>query len=253
MPIDSRFDAAEDSSPFLVTSPREILSLLRSLEKERALLQMHIPGRPVSVITTILELDERRNLIVVDNSREDTINQSMIAAEEVSFETALHKIRILFSTPKVTAGRHGQQSALMFDIPTELTRLQRRDYYRVDVPLSNPTLCSFPLPGNVDTPRISLTLEDLSCGGMLVIDNDQVLDCTIGTLYTDCRLQLPDNEILTVTAQVRRNLDETLSNDRKTHRVGFAFVDLPNTSLIALQRHIGKIERKLTARNKGFD
>jgi c-di-GMP-binding flagellar brake protein YcgR len=243
----------DDDDPYLVTSRLEIRSLLRAIELKRALLRMHVRGRSMAIITTILEIDDKNNDLIVDNSAEEEFNRRITSAEEISFETSLDKVRIHFSAPNVTPCLHDNRPALRLPIPDSLTRIQRREAYRVDVPVTKPARCTIPVKDEKGTRNVTFTVQDISAGGIAVIDNSHLLDETAGALYKACRLLLP--EIGTVISDMRvvRALDEELPNGKKQRQVGYKFVQLPNPMQIMVQHYIGMLERNLNAKKRGFE
>lgn len=243
----------DEDDPYLVTSRLEIRSLLRAIEQKRALLRMHVRGRTMAIITTILEIDDQNNDLIVDNSAEEEFNRRITTAEEVSFETNLDKVRIHFSSPKVTPCLQDDRPALRVPIPDSLTRIQRREFYRVDVPVTKPARCTMPIKDEKGSRNITFTVKDISAGGIAVVDNNHLLDETAGTLYKGCRLLLP--EIGTVISDMRvvRAQDEELSNGKERRQVGCKFVQLPNSMQIMVQHYIGMLERNLNAKRRGFE
>ena len=176
----------------------------------------------------------------------------MVAATGISFETSLDKIRILFASALVEECNHGGTPALKIAVPETLIRLQRREYYRMTTPVSNPVRVTIPLPpalGGADTP---FPLADISCGGIAILDNKLILGETIGRDYPGCRIDLPDVGIVTTTLQIRNSLDMTLLNNKLNRRLGCQFVDLPRSMLAHVQRYITRLERERNARMAGL-
>lgn len=241
---------------YSVAAPLEIMALLRSMQEQGTLIRMHVHGRPVAIITTILEINTADQTVIIDNAIETSTNQRIIDADTVMFEALLDKIRIRFSTTKVSACVQNNLPALCIAIPATVIRMQRRDFFRVGTPIINPAKCTIQLSSvscgaNIQT--ATLVLEDISSGGLLLIDDDGLLDNTAGTTYHRCNLDLPETGSVTVSIQVVHCLDATLPNEKSTRRIGCAFTDLPSAPLNTIQRYIGRLERKLNAKRQGFE
>src|SRR5690606_19243646 len=179
-----------------------------------ALLRMHIEGQTAAIVTTILDVDTDNNTFIVDNSAEDDFNQRAIKAHKVLFETLLDKVQVLFSVTGITACTHDSRPALCASVPAGITRIQRREYYRVDIPVTNRAMCIFSIPENKDAMRVELELKDISAGGISVLDNNQVLDNTLNTIFKACRLDLPEAGTVVTDLQVVRSQDDTLAKGK---------------------------------------
>jgi c-di-GMP-binding flagellar brake protein YcgR len=168
----------------------------------------------------------------------------------VLFETNLDKVRIQFSVQQITACLQDGRPALRAPFPESIRRVQRREYYRVEVPVTEPAWCTIPMPqGKI----VKLEIKDISAGGISVLDNSHLLDTSEDMLYKDCRLELPETGTVVADLQIKRSLHETLSNDKKIHMLGCRFHDLSNPMNFMVQQYIGKLERKLNAKRRGFE
>ncbi len=240
----------DEDDQFLLTSRLEIQSLLRSIEEKKALLRMHVADRTVAIITTILEVDPAGSTFIVDDSADEGFNRRISDAEKVLFETNLDKVRIQFSVQKITACLQDGRPALRAPFPESIRRVQRREYYRVEVPVTEPAWCTIPMP---EGKSIKLEIKDISAGGISVLDKSHLLDTSEEMLYKDCRLELPDAGTVVANLQIKRSRQETLSNDKKVHMLGCRFHDLSNPMHFTVQQYIGKLERKLNAKRRGFE
>lgn len=243
----------DENDPFLVTSKLEIQAILRSIEEKRAMLRMHVQGSTVAIITTILEIDPASRTLFVDNSTDEDFNRRIASANKVSFETNLDKVSIQFFVPQVTPCIQDNLPALQLAFPESVRRVQRREYYRVDVPVTEPASCTLTLPGNPAMKKIDLDIKNISAGGISVFDNAHALDNSLGTIYRDCRLELPEAGTVVTSLRIMRSQDEQLNNGKETRLLGFQFFELPNPMNFIIQQYIGKLERKLNAKRRGFD
>jgi c-di-GMP-binding flagellar brake protein YcgR len=95
-------------------------------------------------------------------------------------------------------------------------------------------------------------LADISCGGIAVLDNKQILGNNAGDTFAGCRLDLPEIGPVMTSLQIRNSLDMTLLNNKTNRRLGCAFVDISRGNLAAVQRYITKLERERNARMAGL-
>jgi c-di-GMP-binding flagellar brake protein YcgR len=203
-------------------------------------------------VTSILEVDPDTNTVILDRpvSREQI--ERIVAAGAVRCETSLDKIRILFGADGLREISYDGGTAIRANIPASLIRLQRREYYRMATPVSNPVRVTIPLPAELGGTLETFPLADISCGGIAILDNKQILGTTIGTTFAGCRLDLPEIGPVMTSLQIRNSLDLTLLNNKTSRRVGCEFIDLSRGSLAAVQRYITKLERERNARLAGL-
>lgn len=143
--------------------------------------------------------------------------------------------------------------ALRALFPDSINRIQRREYYRVEIPVSNRAICTIPTPENKETKQVSLEIKDISVGGISVLDNNRALDNTLHTLFRACKLDLPEAGTVVTDLQIVRSQDETLANGKPSRSLGLAFINLSNPMNFIIQQYIGKLERKLNAKRRGFE
>ncbi|HZW14162.1 MAG TPA: flagellar brake protein [Noviherbaspirillum sp.] len=253
MSFNSKF-GTEDVSPYLVHSRREIISLLRAMEERGQLVSMHAGGGGDTVVTSVLTVDEASDMVVIDKAPSNLVNQRILDSDNVSFETVLDNIRIMFFADQVGECLFENLPALYISIPKSLVRLQRREHYRVSTPVASPVRCTITVPpddNGAGGTTVVVTLKDISCGGIAIVDEKKILDNTIGRVYKNCKIDLPGG-MLDVTLQVRNSVDLTLTTGKSLRKLGCMFVDLPNPMLAAVQRYITKLERERNAKATGM-
>jgi c-di-GMP-binding flagellar brake protein YcgR len=235
-----------------VHSPREIVSLLRQIGEKKQLIRMKIKGEADVCVTSILEVDGDDGIFVLDRSINPEQNGRIVQAKSVLCETYLDKIRILFSVSGVQETDYRGSGALVADIPATLIRLQRREFYRMPTPVTNPVPVLVPMPLDLGGGNATFPLADISCGGIALLDNKMMLNSTIGQTFTNCRIELPDSGFVTTSLQVRNALDVTMLNNKTSRRIGCMFVDISRANMAAVQRYITKLERERNARLAGL-
>ena len=246
------YQELENWHDYEVDSRREIVALLRQSGEKHQLVRMLVKGEADVCITAILDVDPDTNSIVLDRSVERLQNERILAAGLVHCETSVDKIRILFTAENLRPTLHQGKDALRADIPPSLVRLQRREYYRMETPVSNPVRAVIPLPPALGAGSGVFPLHDISCGGVAILDNKLQLGAAIGTTIPNCRIELPEIGPVTVSLQVRNVLDFTLLNNKTNRRFGMQFVDLSRGGMAGVQRFITKLERERNARLAGL-
>lgn len=242
----------ENWHDFEVESRREIYTLLRGIGEKNQLIRMLIQGESDVCVTSILEVDETANAVYLDCSIDQEQNKRVLAARHLSFETSLDKVRILFAAEQIEAATFEGSPAFKIAIPATLIRLQRREFYRISTPVTNPVRVQIPLPADLGGPT-SFPLADISCGGIAILDNKMILGNAIGKDYEGCRIDLPEIGQVSTSLQVRNSLDLTLLNNKTNRRLGCEFVGISRGNLAAIQRFITRLERERNARIAGLN
>lgn len=253
MALDSDFGVM-DFSPYQIYSRREIIALLRSLQERNQLVSLLINGGAEAVVTSILDVDEVQNTLIVDSAPSNLLNERITMSDNISFETFLDSIRILFFANHMERCIYDNLPALRMTLPAYLIRLQRREFYRVATPVANPVRCVVPV-ADQDNPHaspVSTYLQNISAGGVALVDEKKLLDNTIGRIFRNCRIDLPGGTPVTTALQVKNSHELTFANGRSIRRVGCQFIDLPSAMLAAVQRYITKLEREQNAKSTGM-
>lgn len=242
----------ENWHDYEVQSRREIVALLRQIGEKKQLIRMKIKGEADVCVTSILEVDPDSGLFILDRSINREQNQRIVHAGQVMCETYLDKIRILFRAGGLQELEFDGAVALAAQIPDSLIRLQRREFYRMPTPVSNPVPAIVPLPIDLGGGNASFPLADISCGGVALLDSKMTLNSTIGQTFTGCRIELPEIGTVTTSLQVRNALDVTMLNNKTSRRIGCMFVDISRANMAAVQRYITRLERERNARLAGL-
>tara|TARA_R110001599_G_scaffold159052_1_gene346179 strand:- start:201427 stop:202185 length:759 start_codon:yes stop_codon:yes gene_type:complete len=251
MTIASDYDQ-DDLSQYRVHSRREVIALLRNMSECNQLLRMVINHGTDTVVTSVLEVDSSNNTVILDCAPTATMNQRVLDSEKISFETVLDNIRILFTAPAATGIQYNGLPAFVIPLPTDVVRLQRREFYRVMTPLTSPVHCIIPIKdANGDVVEVKTTLYNISGGGVSIIDDKKLIDNTQGRRYENCSIDLPGG-VLNITLEIRNLLEITLTNGKSIQRLGCEFVAPSNGALGAVQKYITKLERDQNAKATGL-
>lgn len=243
----------EDLGPYRVHSRREIIALLRSVATHNQLIRLVFSEGQESIVTSLLDIDETAGLLTLDVAATDELNQRIVATTNLSFETVLEHIRILFFAEKIERARFKDLDAFRVKIPDTMIRLQRREYFRVPTPASAPLRCTFPLLTSGEEPiakHVILGSRNISNGGIAIIDDTDQLDDTAGVVYHNCTIDFPGSPV-TVSLEVRNSQTIKLNDGKQGRLIGCRFVDMSNAMLALFQRYILKLEREQNARAGG--
>ncbi|WP_343583073.1 flagellar brake protein [Herbaspirillum sp.] len=246
-------DEIDDDSPYRVHSRREIVSLLNSMLEKNQLLSLLIKGGSESIITSILDIDEDADALIIDAAPSALLNESIVSSNRIGFEALYNSIRITFTVDKASRVEYQNRPALKIGIPASLVRLQRREYFRIATPIAKPLRCTFRVTqpdGNFTT--VVTQLNNISAGGVGITDEKKILPTTIGAIYEDCQLELADNTLVSVRLQIRDCKEFKMATGKTVNRFGCEFTNLSRAVEAAVQRFITKLEREQNAKASGM-
>jgi c-di-GMP-binding flagellar brake protein YcgR len=241
---------------FLLRGSRQIRQLLHELIKSRTLVSVHLLPAGLTFLSTVIALSDDEQWVFLDASQDKTIHRRSLQAERLLCVTQLNKIRIQFRLNRVLERLVGGHPALAAPIPGEVLRLQRRDSFRLQVPLSHELRCVFPSQENDPLPphhharhwkkAAEVPVVDISAGGLSLELSFGKTSHAVGDQIIGCRLKLPDNSII-VDLEVRNNSLHLLNNGKQVLRLGCSFISLPTQAANQIQRFIYQIEREIRA------
>lgn len=238
----------ENQSLYQIHSRREILSLLQGIKDQHQLITMVINGGAEVVVTSILDIDDKKNLVFIDCAPSALINQRVLESDDIEFESTLDKVRISFFASRVTECTQDGQPSLCISVPPVLIRLQRREYFRVNTPAGQQVHCKVPLAEGFHT----VSVVDISGGGIAILDEKRLLETQVGHTYQNCQIDLPENGTINVTLKICNTQDFSLANGKTNRRLGCEFVQMAPGMLTMVQRYIMQLERERNARMHGM-
>jgi c-di-GMP-binding flagellar brake protein YcgR len=228
---------------YTLHSRADILFQLRAIQKRKLLVNLDLLGSRQIIVTSVLMVNESRNTLILDSARGDALNQELMSGKGAEFVAQLDGVSISFATGPVTWCTYEGLPALRIALPTSLVRLQRREHFRVPMPIANPVKCIVPLTADGDPDPITTHLVDIGCGGVALAETSGRLGPETGRILPDCRLLLPESDTIVTSLEVRNSAQIRLPNGVFQTRLGCQFVDLPKDMAAKLQRFVMDIER----------
>lgn len=227
---------------YTLHSRADILFQLRAIQKRKLLVNLDLLNSRQIVVTSVLAVNETRNTLILDSARGDALNQELMSGKGAEFVAQLDGVSISFATGPVTWCTYEGLPALRIALPKSLIRLQRREHFRVPMPIANPVRCIVP-SADGDADPITTHLVDISCGGVAIAETGGRLGPETGRILPDCRLLLPESDTIITSLEVRNSAQIRLPNGTFQTRLGCQFVDLPKDMAAKLQRFVMDIER----------
>lgn len=248
MPSSSQHDpnsAEHDAllARYTLHSRTEIVFLLRAIQKRKLLVNLDLPGSRQIIVTSVLGVNETNNTLILDSARGDALNHELLSGKGAEFVTQLDGVSITFATGPVTLCEYEKLPALRIALPKSMIRLQRREHFRVPLPIANPVKCIVPSASQDDPEPITTHIVDIGCGGVAIAETGGRLGTETGRILPNCKLLLPETDAIFTTLEVRNSAQIRLHNGAFQTRLGCKFIDLPNDMAAKLQRFVMDIER----------
>ena len=126
-----------------------------------------------------------------------------------------------------------------------MLRLQRREFFRIDTPRINPLRCKLVKHhGETESEVFDFPLLDISGGGLCLSGPvEAAAHFSLGELFTDCRLEIPDESVISVNLRVREISRLETANGQMQLRLGCEYVNLPSARQNLIERYITRLER----------
>jgi c-di-GMP-binding flagellar brake protein YcgR len=180
--------------------------------------------------------------VILDFSANAESNRRALAASELHAETQVDNIRIEFDAAGAEEVLYDERPAMRIRIPASVTRLQRRDSYRIKLPQNRAVYCRMPSEDGSgrETP---IRIFDLSVGGFALIDVPPTLNLVPGSVVRGCRIDLPSTGTVPSDVEIVHIVESKLPNGRISRRCGCRFLNLLPATVTLIQRFINRVER----------
>jgi c-di-GMP-binding flagellar brake protein YcgR len=236
---------------YMLRTSAEVLMVLRGLRDRKAQITVFFNEGQGMLLTMLLEISQDR--LIFDVGPDDEINRRVAAAGRHYCVAMLDKVRIQFLVGPFAQIGYAGRPAFICDLPQELLRLQRREFYRLTTPVARPLKCrmSLLLAGG-GAISYEATVLDISVGGIGIAAPPDDAPFAPQLQVPDCRIELPEVGNVVGTIRVCGVFEVTLKSGARVRRAGCAFVDLPAPLATLIQRYIIKVERERKARESGL-
>ncbi len=227
---------------------REVLFYLNGIQSQKLLVQVFLVDGQESIISSLLDIDDVNGELILDGISNHPFNRKAVPGASIRIETSLENIRIMFDTSVSELTLYQGRPAIRARLPDTLVRLQRREHFRISLPIVKPVPCVIPASAAGNPEPINTVVLDISLGGVAISENAGILDPRAGVTLAQCEIALPEVGLLKVDLRVHSVAQVLVRTGHKKKRVGCSFVELPNPLASTLQRFIMNLERERRAK-----
>jgi len=227
---------------YFVREPAAIRGLLRRMIDKRSMFTATDEARVAHMVSAPLQVDERG--LWIDTPPDQNTLQALLASPKLNFDGRLDRVTLRFSCGPATLTTQEGRPALHLPLPARLLHLQRREFVRLEPPVSA-VRCLVPVQQrDGKTRKFAATIRDIGGGGLAVLVPDDEMALQLGDVLLACELELPDaGAPLQVSLRVQ-HLSNPVVRGKTLVQAGCQFVDLPNDAAGRLQRYIMQLDRE---------
>jgi c-di-GMP-binding flagellar brake protein YcgR len=231
-------DLSPEEENFRIRTKIDILYILRNVMRKNMLTTLYFDNTNRFILTSILDIEEKTDEIIIDYGADPRFNRLALASTDLTFVTSLDRIKIEFKSTQIRKIEFEDHYAFAVKLPDYLIRFQRRNHYRIPTPIIVPIKCIIPIPNQHASVKAEITLIDISCGGIGVIDHHPAISFDPGTIYHHCQINLPGIGRIIAAIQVKNTYEMMLRNGKTCKRAGCEFIDLPTEMEAMIQRYV---------------
>ncbi|TAN67010.1 MAG: flagellar brake protein [Methylobacter sp.] len=232
-----------NTSSFSIQNPKQIISHLSLLFKNKCLLSARLEANNESYITTLLGIHEENNALVLDYGSKEDLNKHIVNANKLRFETEYRGIKVSFVGSALRKVNYKGEPAFVMPIPKSLFWMQRREFFRVKSPPSKPSYCRLILE---DKNPVNLKLHDISLTGFAILNvSKEISDLLIpGRSFAQCKLIFSRTEESEIAFEIRYKYIINHAVSQKIQKIGCKFTKITHSAEDTIQRNMHQIQRE---------
>lgn len=239
-----------EEEQYIVHNSKEIIQILNDLSKNHEMIKISFNHGNDECITNIISVDAHSHKVYFDIGIDEAFNRRLLASQQIIFSKD-HGVKIKWASDHIAAVNLKDGKAIQTALPKQLTRLQRREFFRLATPIVNPVPCVIPIQDetNPDAEKtLDLTLVDVSLGGIGVVvfgPLDPLL--VIGASFDRCKISFPNVGVTSLTLQVKNITEIPVKDGLVKHRVGFEFISPSRGNEGLINSYTHNLERQAMA------
>ena len=249
MSRNNHFDRVIELSPeiednkFRIFSKSAIQSILRAVMQRNILVALHFGHNDDYILTSILSIDPEFQKIIVDFGEAEKLSKVALDTKEVTFVTSQDQSKIQFTCVAIRKIRFEGRNAFSIDLPKSILHIKKRQYYQIIKPSHSTLKCIIPLPNEYTSNSTEITVHDISCGGITLIEQSSLVNFKCGATYKNCQIDLPGVGVLNIAIKIKNTYKVTLDNGLVCKHAGCEFINSPQEMLEMVRQYISKLKQ----------
>ncbi|MGD8926116.1 MAG: flagellar brake protein [Thioalkalispiraceae bacterium] len=234
-----RLDSAEGQQEYLLENRISVLAKLKQLAKLNSMVTATFDNGNNSMNTSIIEVLKDMDLVALDYGPTESLNARLLAADRILFKADVEGVDCQFKASSITKAKLHGEPVFAIPIPESILWVQRREFFRVRIPLGVPVFCEVK---QVDGSYRKYKVLDISSGGISLHDEYKDLNLEAGIVLSACTLELPEHGHGQVNLEVRNILPYRQGDRDAGKKIGCSFVNLGMSFAATIQRYINAVE-----------
>ena len=232
-----KIDSIENMEHYMLYGRGEIMQKLRQLGKKHSLITLHFGES--TMLSTVVDVLSDKNLLVLDYGGNEEMNEKLLKHNRAIVKTDYDGIQAQFTIKDIRKARLQGKPSFACPLPEDVLWVQRREYYRVRIPLSEVVTCEL-IHG--DNNRTEYPVLDISTGGIALFDKDDELELEPGNIFHNCKLTLGDHSSAYINLEIRNHILKNPNNPEEGTRCGCAFINLTGDFEANVQKFINIVD-----------
>ena len=233
----TKLDSIENMENYMLYGRGEIMQKLRQLGKKNSLISVHFGGR--TMLSTVVDVLADKNLLVLDYGGNEEMNQKLLKHNKATIKTDYDGITAQFSVKDIRKARLQGKASFACPLPESVLWVQRREFYRVRIPLSEVITCEL-IHG--DDNHTEYPVLDISTGGIALYDKDDELELEPGNVFHNCKLTMGDHSTAIISLEIRNHILKNPNDPSEGTRCGCAFLNLTGDVESDVQKFINLVD-----------
>jgi c-di-GMP-binding flagellar brake protein YcgR len=235
----------DNPDAFKITFRREIVFYLRQLINDGELMNVTFDSGRESMVTVLLDVDEDADTVIFDWGANEGVNNRLLQSPRTFFIANPQGVRNQFSSSRVWQVTYKKRPAFATAIPKTFVRMQRRDFFRLSLPVTQRRPCSF--RAGEAAKQWQMSVIDIGLGGVGLECQEAVLPFERGEKIERATIDLGKYGKLDVDMFVRF-IGSVSRGPKEVGRLGCEFVKLGPAQENDLQRFVTQVQREERAK-----
>lgn len=236
---------ADDIGPYRLSSPVEVGFMLRSLAQRGDFITVYFNSGRDLLLTRVLAADVKSRTFVFDLSGHAQSNAALTKADKAVFVATPDGVKVQFSTNNIKQVDYDERPAFRAPFPPDIIKLQRREFFRLLTPISNPYYCRLTVD---EGEPLRLDIHDVSLGGVGVwFPEAKIEKIEVGRKIMQTAFDFGPGGAMRIDLEIRNCRPVVNRQGQTQYIVGMRFIGLSRAQEASLQRLISQLERERKA------
>jgi c-di-GMP-binding flagellar brake protein YcgR len=234
---------SDNLDEFIITFRREIIFYLRQLINDSVQLTVVFNHGKDSLLTMLLDVNEETDTLIFDWGGSEEANQKFLQSEKNNFVARPHGIRNQFVTGHAKQVTYNGQRAFAVKIPEKYLRLQRREFFRLTLPMTQRPICTLRAP---DGREMKTDVVDIGLGGLALEVTSLLFPCELGMSFP-AMIEIKDQSVLRMDIRIRY-VGTVERGVHRAVRLGCNFEKVTAGQENEMQKFISQVQREERAK-----